>query len=145
MVVRMLVIFSLYLLLWAETSDASSIITKYDPVDGDTFRVDPKEIVLEDLKLSVRVLGVDTPEKGHRAKCEREAKLGEKASDFTKSLFRNAKENDIPVKLYNLKWDKYGGRLLADVKIGDLDLADELISKGLAREYHGEKKLSWCD
>jgi len=36
-------------------------------------------------ELAVRVYGVDTPEKGHRAQCPQEAQRGEAASAFTKN------------------------------------------------------------
>ena len=33
----------------------------------------------------------------------------------------------------------------ADVMIGDVNLAKSLIAAGLAREYYGEEKKSWCE
>ena len=44
-----------------------------------------------------------------------------------------------------VKHDKFGGRLLGNIYIDGVSLADILIKAGLAREYHGEKKKSWCD
>ena len=91
--------------------------------------------------LSVRVLGVDTPEKKPRNKCEQEDVLAQKASAFTKERVAHAQKIQV-----NLRgWDKYGGRVLGDVFIDDANLAHELIEKGLAREYHGEAKSSWCE
>ena len=83
-------------------------------VDGDTvefeanFLPDPLP-----KKLSIRVLGVDTPEKGGRAKCEKEAKAAAAASEFTKKAIANAKKIQIELK----EWDKFGGRVLGDVII----------------------------
>jgi endonuclease YncB( thermonuclease family) len=86
-------------------------------------------------------LGVDTPEKKPRNKCEQEDVLAQKASAFTKERVAHAQKIQV-----NLKgWDKYGGRVLGDVFIDDANLAHELIEKGLAREYHGEAKSSWCE
>lgn len=44
------------------------------------------------------------------------------------------------IELYNLGRDKYF-RLLASVKVGDIDVADFLIKKGLAKKYNGGKKV----
>jgi endonuclease YncB( thermonuclease family) len=108
-------------------------------VDGDTLEI-KNECFPKELKLSVRVLGIDTPEKESRAKCDKEAKLAEKASKFTKQFIGKNKT----ATFRNIKWDKYGGRLLADVEINGKSLSDELIKNGLARSYDGKKKGSWC-
>ena len=108
-------------------------------VDGDTIEI-KDECFPTELKLSIRVLGIDTPEKGSRAKCDKEAKLAEKASKFTKEFIGKNKT----ATFRNIKWDKYGGRLLADVEINGKSLSDELIKNGLARSYDGKKKGSWC-
>ena len=46
------------------------------------------------------------------------------------------------VVLYNLGRDKYF-RLLASVKVGNIDVAEYLIKKGLAKSYDGGVKTSW--
>jgi endonuclease YncB( thermonuclease family) len=92
-------------------------------------------------KLSIRVMGIDTPEKAPRAQCDAEAALAKKASAFTKDAVANALEVDIKI----LKWDKYGGRVLGDVYLDHQSLAQSLISAGLARPYKGEAKSSWCE
>lgn len=109
-------------------------------LDGDTLQVDP-DWLPEGLKLSIRVLGVDTPEKAPRAKCEKEANLGKKATEFTTKAVAESKV----ITFSDIEWDKFGGRMLAKVNIDGKDLTTELIANGLAREYHGEKKASWCD
>ena len=56
-------------------------------VDGDTVEVatpwtpDPLP-----KKMSIRVFGVDTPEKGFRAKCPQEDQRGQAATAFTKKV-----------------------------------------------------------
>lgn len=111
-------------------------------IDGDTV-----EIAVSWLpaplppKLSIRVLGVDTPEKAPRAKCEAEAAKAKMASEFTKSAVQLANTTDIQIKT----WDKYGGRVLGDVFLDGHSLADMLIEAGLARPYKGEAKSSWCE
>jgi micrococcal nuclease len=111
-------------------------------VDGDTVEIEAP-FLLDPLpkKLSVRVWGVDTPEKGGRASCEKEAEMGAAASKFTKELVANAKTTQI--NLY--EWDKFGGRVLGDVIIDGNSLTAMLIEKGYAREYYGDAKKSWCE
>ena len=109
-------------------------------IDGDTLEI-KNECFPKELKLSVRVLGIDTPEKGSRAKCDKEAKLAEQASKFTKQFVGKNKK----ASFRNIKWDKYGGRLLADVEINGKSLAGELIRNNYARSYDGKKKGSWCE
>lgn len=91
-------------------------------------------------ELSIRVYGVDTPEKGFRAQCEKEKAMGEAASKFTKDAVAKATKKQISL----IDWDKYGGRVLGDVILDGKSLRFMLIEKGYAREYYGEAKTSWC-
>ena len=91
-------------------------------------------------ELAVRVFGVDTPEKGHRAKCNSEAQRGEQATQFTKNMI--SKGQKFQVILYG--WDKFGGRVLGDILVNGQSVRQGLIANGLAREYYGEAKTSWC-
>ena len=91
-------------------------------------------------ELAVRVFGVDTPEKGHRAQCPGEAQRGEQASAFTKNAVKNTKRHQVI--LYS--WDKFGGRVLGDMILDGVSLRAELIRNGFAREYYGDAKQSWC-
>jgi endonuclease YncB( thermonuclease family) len=111
-------------------------------IDGDTveFEAPFMPAPLKPL-LSIRVLGVDTPEKGHRAQCDKEAKAAIAASEFTKNAVKNAKTIQILLQSH----DKYGGRVLGDVIIDGKKLSEMLIANGHARPYHGEKKSSWCN
>ena len=91
-------------------------------------------------ELAVRVFGVDTPEKGHRAQCPSEAQRGEQASAFTKNAVKSTKKHQVI--LYS--WDKFGGRVLGDIVLDGVSLRAELIRNGFAREYYGDAKQSWC-
>ena len=91
-------------------------------------------------ELAVRVFGVDTPEKGHRAQCPSEAQRGEAATAFTKNAVVATQRHQVT--LYG--WDKFGGRVLGDVILNGTSLRAELIRNGHAREYYGEAKQSWC-
>jgi len=91
-------------------------------------------------RLTLRVFGVDTPEKGFRAKCEREAKLGAAATEFTKKAITESKKAQVAI----WDWDKFGGRVLGDIIVDGVSLRNLLIKNGFAREYYGEAKQSWC-
>ena len=111
-------------------------------IDGDTvaFQADwlPDPLKKE---LSVRVYGVDTPEKGFRAKCPQEDARGQAATAFTKSVMNGATTRQVIL----MDWDKYGGRVLGDIVLDGKSLRSMLIQQGYAREYYGEAKTSWCN
>jgi micrococcal nuclease len=111
-------------------------------IDGDTVAFQANWLP-EPLKkeLSLRVFGVDTPEKGHRAQCPLENARGQAASEFTKNAIANAQQRQI----YLMSWDKYGGRVLGDIVLDGKSLRTMLIENGFAREYYGEAKQSWCN
>ena len=92
-------------------------------------------------ELAVRIYGVDTPEKGHRAQCASENQRGQAATEYTKKAVASAKK--IQVVLY--RWDKFGGRVLGDILLDDRSHRAELIERGFAREYYGHAKQSWCE
>ena len=110
--------------------------------DGDTIVISapflPAPLKPE---LAVRIYGVDTPEKGHRAQCPSENERGLAASKFTTNAV--AKSVKRQVVLYG--WDKFGGRVLGDILLDGQSLRSMLISNGFAREYFGEAKQSWCN
>jgi micrococcal nuclease len=110
--------------------------------DGDTIVI-AAPFLPQPLKpqLAVRIFGVDTPEKGFRAKCESENQRGLAASEFTKNAV--AKSIKRQVVLYD--WDKFGGRVLGDIVLDGQSLRAMLIQNGFAREYYGEAKQSWCN
>lgn len=92
-------------------------------------------------ELAVRIYGVDTPEKGFRAKCPQEDARGQAASKFTKDAIAVSQKRQVT--LYD--WDKFGGRVLGDIILNGQSLRAMLIQNGFAREYFGEAKQSWCD
>ena len=91
--------------------------------------------------LSIRVFGVDTPEKGFRAKCPSEDARGQAATAFTKGIINKSQKRQVIL----MDWDKYGGRVLGDVLLDGVSLRQQLIANGFAREYYGEAKQSWCE
>lgn len=110
--------------------------------DGDTVVIAAPYLPLP-LKpqLAVRIYGVDTPEKGFRAKCDSENQRGLAASEFTKNTIKVSKSRQVI--LYD--WDKFGGRVLGDIILDGRSLRELLIQNGYAREYYGDAKQSWCN
>jgi endonuclease YncB( thermonuclease family) len=110
-------------------------------IDGDTVAFQANWLP-DPLKkeLSIRVFGVDTPEKGHRAKCPAEDARGQAATAFTKDAINKSQKRQVIL----MDWDKYGGRVLGDVLLDGKSLRIMLITNGFAREYYGEAKTSWC-
>ena len=111
-------------------------------IDGDTVGFQANWLP-EPLKkeLSIRVFGVDTPEKSFRAKCPQEDARGQAATAFTKNVINTSTKRQIIL----MDWDKYGGRVLGDVILDGQSLRSMLIANGFAREYYGEAKQSWCN
>ncbi len=111
-------------------------------VDGDTVEIStpwtpdplPKKMI-------VRVFGVDTPEKGFRAKCPSEDARGQAATAFTKKVITESRVAQVMI----MDWDKYGGGMLGDILLDGKSLRSMLIANGFAREYYGEAKTSWCE
>jgi len=110
--------------------------------DGDTVVISapflPQPLKPE---LAVRIFGVDTPEKGHRAQCPSEDQRGQAATQFTKNAVNAATKRQVV--LYG--WDKFGGRVLGDIILNGQSLRSMLIANGFAREYFGDAKQSWCN
>ena len=111
-------------------------------IDGDTVQIDapflPKEL---HQTLLIRIYGVDTPEKGKRARCDYEDKLSQQAKLYVELELRNAKRVLVQLK----GWDKYGGRVLGDIMIDGIPLSKKLISQNYAVPYFGKgKKKNWC-
>ena len=111
-------------------------------IDGDTIEIEAPFLPVElKQKLSVRVIGIDTPEKGNLAKCDLERKKSSEAKAFVEQTLRNTKDVKVVLK----SWDKYGGRVLGDFILDGENLSKKMIDKGFAVEYYGDKKSKdWC-
>lgn len=113
--------------------------------DGDTFSFNMTGLPPELNPLKIRLRGVDTPERGAKAKCASERDRADRARQFT---LKQINETNGRIVVKNLRWDKYGGRVDADVYVGegyhDL-LTQRIIAAGYGREYHGEARtIGWC-
>jgi micrococcal nuclease len=108
-------------------------------VDGDTFKTNLIGLPDSLRKVSVRIKGIDTPE--IKGKCLQEIEKAIEAKSKLKEIISDY--SAITVK--NVKWDKYGGRILGDVYLSNgNNVASEMISSGLARPYSGGSRTSWC-
>ena len=108
--------------------------------DGDTLAVNLPGLPQPLNPVAVRLRSVDAPESGGRAKCASERKLAERATRFTRDAIATADR----IEFEGPTWDKYGGRIDADVWVDGERLADQLIAAGLARRYDGGKRAGWC-
>jgi endonuclease YncB( thermonuclease family) len=110
--------------------------------DGDTIVISapflPAPLKPE---LAVRIYGVDTPEKGHRAQCPQEDQRAQLASKFTTQALQSHPKHQVII----YGWDKFGGRILGDILVNGQSIRQGLISNGHAREYYGDAKQSWCN
>ena len=110
--------------------------------DGDTFIIDISNIPdVFGKNIAVRIRGIDTPELNDKR--EEIKTIAIKAKEELEKLFNSgdAKSGQKPkIVLYNLGRDKYF-RLLASVKVGNIDVAEYMIKKGLAKSYDGGKKV----
>ena len=110
-------------------------------VDGDTVKVDASADLPPELaSLSVRLRGVDTPEKGRRAKCEAERQAGRAATAFTEEAIEGA--DNVIVR--DPAWGKWGGRVIADLVLDGSLLSSALLEAGHARRYEGGRRKGWC-
>jgi endonuclease YncB( thermonuclease family) len=100
--------------------------------DGDTFKIDlPSQHPLFGDDISVRVLGIDTPEL--KGSSDEVKALAYKAKNRTQELLSDAKT----IELKNPQRGKYF-RVVAEVWIDGESLGEKLKSEGLAKDYDGE-------
>lgn len=106
-------------------------------IDGDTIKVNIAHIhpLIGD-GISVRLAGIDTPEI-HSLDPSLRARA-EKAKAFTEA----ALQRGTHILLKDMRRGKYF-RIVADVLIDGENLADKLLSEGLALPYTGGTKANW--
>lgn len=118
-------------LLWpldatAEMMAASSIYV----VDGDTIEAKSDRF---------RLVGFDTLET-YRPQCDYELALGRAATSRLRNLLEDAQRVDLVVLPGRDRYDRGLARLI----VQQVDVADTLVSEGLARRYNGGKRSGWC-
>lgn len=126
------------LIMMCSPSHAAEMPIKYVH-DGDTIMTIIPGLPPELQNVSIRILGVDTPE--IKGQCEYERQKAQEAKGFVNSLVGDARTMTVT----NMQWDKYGGRIDGTVVVNGKNIAEELIKANLARPYHGEAKKPWCN
>jgi len=107
-------------------------------VDGDTLDVRARIWLGQELRVKVRLSGVDAPEM--RGRCTHERQMARSAKKFVKKLVGQRK-----IMLMHVRQGKYAGRVIADVMLtkGGL-LSKKLLEAKLARPYKRGRRKSWC-
>ncbi len=107
-------------------------------IDGDTLAVQARIWLGQDVDIHVRLVGIDAPELKGKCAAERDAAI--KARETLALMV-----GDSDVTLSDVRYDKYGGRVLARVAAQDgTDLANALVALHLARPYDGKSRTGWC-
>jgi len=131
-------------LAWSVPAMASETFGPYEAdvirvIDGDTVVVAAHVWPGLTQTISLRLDGVNTPEKRRAPECEKI--LGRKATAFTTSFIGSAQT----VRITGVHLGKFAGRALGKIEVpGKGDLGSALLAAGMAREYHGGHRGPWC-
>jgi micrococcal nuclease len=107
-------------------------------IDGDTFLARAKVWPGHEVTVSVRLRGIDAPER--KGKCASEREAAEEAR-----LALEYALSGTPVQIRNISGDKYFARVIADAGNSDvMDAAAFMLGIDLARPYQGGKRQGWC-
>ena len=107
--------------------------------DGDTITVNIKDVhPLIGSLISIRINGIDTPEM--KSDCPNEKILAYNAKVLIEKFLKNGKV----ITLKNVNRDKYF-RILADVYVDGINIANVLIKNKMAVPYNGGTKIDWCN
>jgi endonuclease YncB( thermonuclease family) len=112
--------------------------TVVDVLDGDTIAFQADVWLGTSISMHVRIRGIDTPEL--HTTCAAEKTMAEQARQ---QLMRLAGSS---IRLTNVAYDKYGGRVDANVaNAAGIDLAAAMLKGGLAHPYDGNgPRADWC-
>ena len=104
-------------------------------VDGDTLDLKCEGRQTE----RIRLMGYDTPET-YYAECPAEKRLGDEAT----ARLRRLSASQPVTRVARSGTDRYD-RALASIWLGGTDLAETMVSEGLAVRYNGGTRINWCD
>ncbi|HEX3810332.1 MAG TPA: thermonuclease family protein [Rhizomicrobium sp.] len=107
-------------------------------IDGDTFEAAAIIWLGEAINVRVRIEGIDAPEL--HARCPQELTRAQAARDY---LARRIEGGDVRLK--QVHYDKYGGRVDATVEDEKGDIGEAMVRANLARPYEGGHRGGWCD
>ena len=105
-------------------------------IDGDTYEA-LVMVGTTPVKYTIRLHGIDTPEKT-RGRLDIEADAGAVCTAYLRDLLE-----DKIVQVCMICHDKYGGRVVANTYIDDMDVSEHLVHIGYAKQYNGRKKDPW--
>lgn len=107
-------------------------------IDGDTLVVRARIWLGQELRVKVRINGIDAPEM--RSRCPREYRLARSARRLVKQLVGQRR-----VTLSHIRQGKYAGRVIAEVSDRNGNpVSARLLTARLARPYHRGRRKSWC-
>lgn len=109
--------------------------------DGDTITVNiPNVHPLLGEEITVRVAGIDSPEMTAQDQCEKRQAI--RAKERVRELMASSGR----ITLTHIQRDKYF-RILADVFADDVNIAQDLLGRGLAVPYDGghKERVDWCE
>ena len=122
-------------LITANYKDEIKDFTVVKVRDGDTFVINIANVPdVFGKNIAVRIRGIDTPELNDKR--EEIRKISIQAKEELERLLYSGNK----IILYDLGRDKYF-RLLASVKVGNIDVAEYMINRGLAKSYDRGKKV----
>lgn len=109
-------------------------------IDGDTVAVKARIWLGQDVVTHVRIAGIDAPE-SKQPKCPEEHEKAVAARDELQQILASRR-----VILTNVRFDKWGGRVLADVQTdGGESVKDIMLKSGHAQPYDGGARRDWCE
>lgn len=111
---------------------------RWRAIDGDTIRSSIMD-------RSVRLIGIDTPERGSRARCDSERSLAEAARAYLQHRLDRAARVEVEIReTYPDGRRDPWGRLPGIVRVDGIDVAGDLVREGYARPYVGRRRQGWC-
>ena len=106
--------------------------------DGDSIDVVARVWPGHEVRVSVRIRGIDAPEL--RARCDVERELALRAKSELGLLVAGNQ-----VELKKISGGKYFGRVLAEVlTLDQRNIGKMLLERGFVRPYKGGRRQSWC-
>jgi len=122
------------LTLLATAAGATPLCQVTRVVDGDTLHLRCGGVTHK-----VRLLGFDTPEVFH-PHCADERTAGQQATTVLRELVAQGSVSAVVFK----GRDRYG-RDLADMRVAGRNVAEVMLTSGLARPYDGHQHPDWCE
>ena len=108
-------------------------------IDGDTIEVRARIWLGQEVEIKVRLDGADAPEL--KGRCAAERQRAQEARAFVERQIAGK-----PVALSDVRYDKYGARVVARVADATgANISDALVQRGLAYPYDGKAhRAPWC-